>query len=157
MMKVGDAHCELLHFLSTPILHNLSNSFLKVTLWIFGTGKGLWCLGLVPSFSSRCTGSVRKSPSVPSNRSSNLFNNFKYNISNLTKEKIETHFFQNYRFLTLFNTEPTPSELFQTYCLQFYQKILCSCNFCDYAANMLQICCKLKNINKFNIQHSLTL
>ena len=30
MIKVGEAHVELLHFFSTPKLHNLFSSFLKL-------------------------------------------------------------------------------------------------------------------------------
>ena len=38
---------------------------------------------------------------IKSSKEQNLFNNFKYNISNLTKEKIETHFFQNFDMVIL--------------------------------------------------------
>ena len=37
---VGAAYWELLIFLNTPILINLSTSFLRVGSWIFGIGKG---------------------------------------------------------------------------------------------------------------------
>ena len=71
IMKVGVAHTELLHLRRIPILHNLSSSFLRISSWIFATGKGLWCLGTAPSFKSRCTGFVWNSPKVPSNKPSN--------------------------------------------------------------------------------------
>ena len=40
IMKIGVACTELLHLCSTPILHNLSSSFLRVSSWIFATVKG---------------------------------------------------------------------------------------------------------------------
>ena len=40
IIKAGAAHWELLIFFHTPILINLSSSFLRVGLWIIGIGKG---------------------------------------------------------------------------------------------------------------------
>lgn len=56
MIKVGTVHIKSLLFLSTPSLYNLSNSFLRVTTWIFVTKKALWCLGTASFFNSRCSG-----------------------------------------------------------------------------------------------------
>jgi hypothetical protein len=39
MMKDGEAHSDAGCLSNTPSLHNLSTSFMMVSLWIFGTGK----------------------------------------------------------------------------------------------------------------------
>ncbi len=71
IMNDGDAHSDAGSNSITPSSHNLFNSLIVVFFLIFGTGYGLPCYGLAPSFSSKETGSVFQSPSVLSNSSSN--------------------------------------------------------------------------------------
>jgi hypothetical protein len=39
IIKDGKAHSDAGYLSNTPSLHNLSTSFMMVSLWIFGTGK----------------------------------------------------------------------------------------------------------------------
>ena len=68
MIKVGDAHSESESCRSTPSETSRSSSFFSVASCMCVTGYSLECTGVSsPFFSSKWTGSVLKSPSVPSN------------------------------------------------------------------------------------------
>ncbi len=65
-INVGDAHLDACCCSSTPSLHSLSISLMRVSLCIFGTGKAQpWC-GIAPSFNWKETSLVFQSPKVPS-------------------------------------------------------------------------------------------
>jgi hypothetical protein len=66
IMKDGKAHSDASCLSNTPRLHNLSTSFMMVSLWIFGAGKAWPWSGDTPSFNWNETGMVFKSPKVPS-------------------------------------------------------------------------------------------
>ena len=72
-MKVGDAHGLKLQ--QSQITKYIFNSLNIVSLCPLGTGNGLSWYGLAPSFSSKETGLVFQSPSVPSKSSSNYMSN----------------------------------------------------------------------------------
>ena len=79
-MNVGDAHSESGCLFNTPISSNLVTSFLRVSTWILGIGKGLRWKGVAPGFNLRWIGSVSQSPKVPSKSVSNSRNNFKRSL-----------------------------------------------------------------------------
>ncbi len=70
MINVGDAHWESSCHLSTPKLHSLRTSFLVVSTYFLGIGKGRPWYGCAPSFNWRETGLQSQSPIVPLNSSS---------------------------------------------------------------------------------------
>ena len=66
IMKAGEPHSDSGCLFSTPIPSSLSTSFLKTANWLCGTGYGLPWYGFAPNCKLKWTGSVWKSPSVPS-------------------------------------------------------------------------------------------
>ena len=74
--KDGDPHSESFDTSRTPNKTKRSTSFLNISSYTVGTGYGCNHIGFATFFSSKSTGSVFKVPSVPSNNSSNICNNF---------------------------------------------------------------------------------
>ena len=72
-INVGAPHWDLLTCLRTLSSHKRSNSDLKVSSWIFGTGNGWAWWGSTCSFNLMSYGVPVNVPSVPSNRSSYFF------------------------------------------------------------------------------------
>ena len=60
---------------------------------------------------------------------------------------LQTHFFQYFLYFTFLDTQNTHADLFSSNSKQYFWKKGCCCNFCDFAAKMLQKCCK--NAAKF--------
>jgi hypothetical protein len=73
-MKEGDAHADAGRNSNTPRSQCLF-SLTIVSLCTRGTGNGLPCYGLMPSFNPRKTGSVFQSPSGSSKSCSNSMSN----------------------------------------------------------------------------------
>ncbi len=73
IMKDGEAHSDAGCLSNTPSLHNLSTSFMIVSLWIFGTGKAWPWWGDTSSFNWNETGLLFQSPKVPSKSNSYIF------------------------------------------------------------------------------------
>ncbi len=65
-MKDGKAHSDAGCLSNILSLHNLSTSFMIVSLWIFGTGKAWPWWGDTPSFNWHEISLVFQSPKVPS-------------------------------------------------------------------------------------------
>jgi hypothetical protein len=70
IMKDGETHSDAGFLSNAPSLHNLSTSFMMVSLWIFGTGKARPWWGDTPSFNWNETGLAFQSPKVLSKRDS---------------------------------------------------------------------------------------
>ncbi len=75
IMKEDDAQADAGRNSNTPRSQYLFNSSNIVSLCTLGTGNGLSCYGLMPSFNPRKTGSVFQSPSGSSKSCSNSMSN----------------------------------------------------------------------------------
>ena len=78
--KDGDPHSESFATSSNPSITKPPTTLLNIYLFTLGTGYGRNQIGFEYSFKLNSTGSVFRMPSVPSNNSSKICNNFKNSL-----------------------------------------------------------------------------